>query len=191
MTWNAQAAYPWVKLEWKGPSANNNGKVQISTRQLAERLACNHKTAARALQELQEKGWLVATQAATLGLHGKARATLFEVTEFACPPRDRPRLLFREWQQGRDFPVAKVMANNPEGRNKNRTLSQKTEQAVPKFGTNDSPPVPKDGTACPKIWDEQPRNLVHAVPKFGTSLSTMGTGSRRAFRAERQSNEGV
>ena len=34
----AQALYPWIKLEWRGPKANNNGKIRLSVRDAARRL---------------------------------------------------------------------------------------------------------------------------------------------------------
>ena len=34
----AQALYPWLKFEFKGPKFNNNGKINLSVRQAAERL---------------------------------------------------------------------------------------------------------------------------------------------------------
>ena len=33
----AQALYPWLKLEWRGPDADNNGSIRLSVRQAAER----------------------------------------------------------------------------------------------------------------------------------------------------------
>ena len=51
----AQAAYPWVKFEWKGPKANNNGKIRLSVRQLADRMGCSINTAAKALQEAKSQ----------------------------------------------------------------------------------------------------------------------------------------
>ena len=34
----AQALYPWLKLEWRGPQNNNNGNIRLSVRQAADRL---------------------------------------------------------------------------------------------------------------------------------------------------------
>src|SRR6056297_2708767 len=54
---HAQALYPWLKLEWKVPRANNNGKIAMSVRQAARLLGCSKETAGRALRDLQQKGW--------------------------------------------------------------------------------------------------------------------------------------
>ncbi|MXQ06790.1 hypothetical protein GQ651_02915 [Alphaproteobacteria bacterium GH1-50] len=119
----AQALYPWIKLEWKGPSNNNNGRIQMSVRQAAHLLGCSTKTGAKALIELQQKGWIVVTQVAVLGVKGKARAHSYELTEIALPKglgdvsaakgNPVPRNLFRDWRPGDDFPVAEVRTNNP------------------------------------------------------------------------------
>jgi hypothetical protein len=121
---HAQALYPWLKLEWKGPQANNNGRIEMSVRQAAELLGCSKETAAGALRDLQKKGWLVVTRAACLGVKGAARGNQYELTEIAMPgEHPRPRNLFRQWQPGRDFPVAEIRTNNPRGRNGKQTLS--------------------------------------------------------------------
>lgn len=115
----AQAVYPWIKLEWRGPSANNNGRIQFSVRQAAYAVGINRKTAARAFHDLQAKGFLVMTSPAKLGLGGQATSPCWEITEIAMPNAEpaRPRSLFREWRHGRDFPVHKAAAQNPRGRN--------------------------------------------------------------------------
>lgn len=68
-TWRAlsattQALYPRLKLEWRGPHDNHNGKLRLSTRQAASRLGVNIKTAARAFHDLQAKGFIVITEGA-------------------------------------------------------------------------------------------------------------------------------
>lgn len=113
----AQALYPWVKFEWRGPKANNNGKLRLSVRQAAECLGVGRNTAARAFHELQAKGFLVQTEAAQLGDGGEAKSPAFEVTEIALPGQVGGRRLYRDWQAGHDFPVKRTLANNPAGRN--------------------------------------------------------------------------
>ena len=123
----AQALYPWLKLEWKGPNNNNNGRIQMSVRQAAKRLGCSTKTSAKALIELQRKGWVVVKRKAVLGVEGAARAHLYELTEIAMPKglgetskikgNPVPQNLFRDWRPGQDFPVAEVRTNNPTGNN--------------------------------------------------------------------------
>lgn len=117
----AQALYPWLKMEWRGPEANNNGKLRLSSRQAGERLGINHKTAARAFQELQAKGFIVLTEYAVLGVEGQSAAPAFEITEIKMPHgAGDGRKLYRQWQPGRDFPVHKAPANNPKGVNGKR-----------------------------------------------------------------------
>lgn len=114
----AQALYPWLKLEWRGPDANNNGQIRLSVRQAAARMGVTVETAAKAFRDLQAKGFLVQTEAACLGLEGAAKSSAYELTELKMPAADRDgRKLYREWSHGNDFPVEKSKANNPEGRN--------------------------------------------------------------------------
>lgn len=115
----AQALYPWLKLEWRGPKANNNGKIRMSVRQAAEALGVNHKTAARGFHDLQAKGFLVQTEPARLGMGGIAKSPSYEITEIGLPYGDKPsgRKLYTQWQEGKDFNVHTARANNPTGRN--------------------------------------------------------------------------
>lgn len=115
---HAQALYPWLKLEWKGPKANNNGRIGLSVRQAQERLGCSKDTAAKALRDLQAKGFIQVTRPAVLGVTGSAKCHLYEITEIAMPGENpRPRNLFREWRPDADFPIADIRTNNPLGRN--------------------------------------------------------------------------
>lgn len=113
----AQALYPWLKLEWRGPQANNNGKIRLSVRQASERLGVSVNTAARAFHDLQAKGFLVVTKPACLGIVGQATCPEYELTEIGLPSGEKRggRRLYRDWQEGRDFPVRKSPANNPQG----------------------------------------------------------------------------
>ena len=115
----AQALYPWLKFEWKGPKANNNGKISLSLRQAADRLGVGIDTAGRGFHALQQKGFLVVVKAGTLGSEGGAKAPEYELTELPLPSSDRAegRKLYREWREGEDFPVHRTRTNNPAGRN--------------------------------------------------------------------------
>lgn len=128
----AQALYPWLKFEWHGPKANNNGKLKLSVRQAAECLGCNPKTAMRAFHDLQAKGFLVQTGGASLGVSGDAQSPTYELTEIALPSANTGRRLFRDWQANHDFPVKVAPANNPSGRN--GSLIEPTDNVVPLKG---------------------------------------------------------
>lgn len=137
----AQALYVWIKFEWRGPSANNNGKIRLSLRQAATAMGCNIKTAGRAFHELRAKGFLVVTEGARLGLSGEARSPAFEITEIGMPGTERlgergGRKLYLKWQPGSDFPVTKTMTNNPSGRNgKTKPCAHFGDRIVPIKGT--------------------------------------------------------
>lgn len=115
----AKALYPCLLLEWHGPRANNNGKIRLALRQAANMLRVQPNTAGRAFHALQEKGFIVITRPARLGLGGEAKCTEYELTELAMPGAEKPvgRRLYLDWRPGHDFPAHKVMANNPRGAN--------------------------------------------------------------------------
>lgn len=118
---SAQALYPWLKLEWRGPDANNNGRISLSVRQAAAAMGVRRDTAAEAFRDLQRKGFIVQTKAACLGVEGNAKSSEYELTELKMPGAEKDgRKLYREWRSGHDFPVASSSANNPDGNNGQR-----------------------------------------------------------------------
>jgi len=115
----AQALYPWLKLEWRGPKANNNGRIALSVRQASELMGVGVNTAARAFHDLQAKGFLVVKRSAQLGVKGQATSPEFELTEIALPGEgNRARRLYADWKLGGDFPVQKAAIHNPRGTSK-------------------------------------------------------------------------
>ena len=134
----AQALYPWLKMEWHGPNANNNGKIRLSIQQAADRLGVNPKTAMRAFHELQEKGFIVVTEGARLGVGGVAKSPALELTEIPTlgAVGQHGRRLYLEWRPGHDFPVMRANVNNPYGaQGKAKSQSKKGNGAIPLFGT--------------------------------------------------------
>lgn len=125
----AQALYIWLKLEWRGPTANNNGNIRLSVRQAAERLGVTPNTAANAFKDLQRKGFIVLTEFARLGIEGAAKSSAWEITELQMPGSGQPvgRKLYKSWKPDREFPVQKVSANNPRGLNGRRKSCLKNE----------------------------------------------------------------
>lgn len=134
----AQALYPWIKLEWRGPKANNNGKLRLSVRQASQKMGVSNNTAARAFHDLQAKGFLVVTEPARLGMSGDAKAPAFELTEIGRLGTDKPSgsKLYNEWRDGADFPILKTIANNPLGTNgKTKSCHQNEDNNVIKMKT--------------------------------------------------------
>ena len=135
---SAQALYPHLKLQWRGPNNNNNGKIRFSVRQASKSLGVGRDTAARAFHDLQAKGFLVVTEPARLGLSGEAKAPAFEITELKCLASEKPdgRKLYKQWKEGHDFPIHKADANNPKGRNqKTKPCHDYEDSHVIKIGT--------------------------------------------------------
>ena len=130
----AQALYPWLKLEWRGTKFNNNGKLRLSTRQAAERMGCNLKTAMRGFQDLQAKGFIIQTEGACLGTEGMGKSPAYELTEIVPAGQQGPgKQLFMNWTEGHDFPVKMTPTR---ARPNTKACSAKGNTVVPFKGTN-------------------------------------------------------
>lgn len=127
----AQALYPWLRLEWHGPNANNNGKLQFSVRQAAAAMGVATNTAAAAFHSLQAKGFLVMTEPAALGVEGYAKCPSYELTELPLPGGSgKGKQLYLLWSEGGDFSVERSPANNPTGRRKKQRPVSETKTVV-------------------------------------------------------------
>ncbi len=122
----AQILYVWLKFEWRGPRANNNGKIRLSVRQVSEKMGVSINTAARAFHALQAKGFIVVREPAHLGLGGAAKCPAFELTELPMPNSNKPvgRKLYLEWREGEDFPVQKAAVHNPSGKKAKKPVTK-------------------------------------------------------------------
>lgn len=125
LTIYAQALYPWLKLEWRGPKSNNNGQIQLSVRQASELIGASKKPITTAFHDLQAKGFIVMTQPAKLGSGGAGESPTWEITEIAMPGNgERPRNLFQKWKPDNDYPVYRAAAQNPKGKNGRRNVAR-------------------------------------------------------------------
>ena len=118
----AQALYPWLILEWKGPKFNNNGKISFSVRQAAEAIGVSRNTAAKGFRELQAKGFIKVKRGASLGVSGHGKCPEYEVTD--VPLLENGRVAnqnYLNWVEGKDFEVFKH--NTPCRPGKFRNLS--------------------------------------------------------------------
>lgn len=152
----AQALYPWLKLEWRGPQNNNNGKISLAIGDAALRLGVRPDTAARAFHDLQAKGFIVVTVPAVLGVGGRAASAKYELTELGLPYGDKPdgRKLYRQWREGADFPVEKAQAHNPTGINrKAKPYPENRDGLIPKTVMAGPPTIPKIGMSHPENRD--------------------------------------
>ncbi len=92
----ARAAYIELKFLYNGV---NNGRIGLSARRLGERIHVSKNTAARALQDLEERGFI---ERATPGaFHHKVRhATEWRLTEERCDVSGAlPTKAFMRWGQ--------------------------------------------------------------------------------------------
>ncbi len=142
----AQALYPWLRLEWRGPQNNNNGKISLSVRQAANRMGCSADAAARAFHDLQAKGFICVTKSGVLGFEGYGKSTEYELTELELPhdAKRGGRRLYKEWTKDREFPIHKSRRNNPSGANgKQKTHHQNDDSTVIEMWTAQSKPSSK------------------------------------------------
>lgn len=139
----AQALYPWLRLEWRGPDHNNNGSIRLSVRQAAERLGVSRNTAAKAFHQLQAKGFITVTVPAKLGLSGVASPPQLELTELPLPKvqSNEGRRLYKEWKPGAEFSIMKAAVHNPKGnRTHSKTRHQNGDEAVIEIETRRKAP---------------------------------------------------
>lgn len=115
----AQALYPWLLLEWRGPGNNNNGRISLSVRQAAERIGVSKDTASKAFRDLQSRGFIFCTKPPEIGLSGVASCPMYEITEIALPTAEtnQGRRLYKDWRRGNDQPVVRAPTHNPSGSN--------------------------------------------------------------------------
>lgn len=171
---SARAIYPFLRLEWHGPNCNNNGRIQLSVRQAAQKAGIGVNTAQRAFQDLQAKGYLHVTLTGALGITGEARGPSFEITELSMPGSNRHggRRLYEAWTEGNDFPIISHNVNNPTGKNGIKTPSSIQGRSCVQKGDTWEKSVSKLVTTCPQSGDVQAPLPVQVFPKLGTSLIT-------------------
>jgi DNA-binding transcriptional MocR family regulator len=131
---HAKALYPFIRLEWKGPRLNNNGRIQLSVRQAAELMNCHRDTAQRAFIDLQAKGFLVVRKAGALGLDGLGKSTEYEITEVPMPGvkaggQHHGTRLYEDWKPGCDFEVKRAASSSRKV--KTKPHPKKSDSAVP------------------------------------------------------------
>lgn len=151
----AQALFPWLRLEWKGSSANNNGKLSLSYRDAAKAMGiAKPHTIGAAFHELQAKGFIIVHEVAALGIEGMGKGFSFEITDIGMPGNQHPKCLFKDWSEGNDFPVKKAKAGNPAGiGGKTKSHAAKRHMPMPQKGTvshipcrETAHPMPQKGT---------------------------------------------
>lgn len=101
----AKALYPYVRRR-VSYGGENNGAISCSVREAAAYLGTSIATAAKALRELQAKGFIVAVTVGRLGVSGEGKATTWRLTEMGTPANRTPTKDYEKWSDGNDFPVA-------------------------------------------------------------------------------------
>ena len=162
-------------MEWHGPRANNNGRIQLSVRQAAALIGIGINAAARGFHDLQAKGFIVVKTLGALGIEGEARGPSFEITELPMPGANRPvgRRLFENWRMGQDLPVAMHNVNNPIGKNGRKIPSSKQRRSYLQDSDVAENPVTKMKTAHPQKGDVAAISSRGTVIELKTSLITI------------------
>ena len=115
----AQALYPWLAMEFKGKSYNNNGQIKLSVRQAALKMGVSKDTAARAFCDLQAKGFIKVKKGGSLGISGMGKCPEYEITGFMLPENGRKANDdFKEWTEGKDFEIFRHPVKNDKVKNK-------------------------------------------------------------------------
>ena len=171
---SAKALYPFLKLEWKGPRANNNGAIKLSHRQAADLLNVSKDTATRAFHDLQAKGFLYVQKHGVIGIQGKARCPEYELTELPLPGSRQGRRLYLDWKPGNDFEVTRHSGQlqSRSKTEKNNTPSLKRGRTSPENEDEIKRSVRKTRTVSPDNADVQKQSVDSNVIKSRTSLST-------------------
>jgi DNA-binding transcriptional regulator YhcF (GntR family) len=81
----------------RGYNGSNNGMIVLSVRQLAERMACDPYTAALALRELVEKGFIEPRIKGAFSIKFK-RATEWRLNDRRCDVTGEQSQAFLKWQ---------------------------------------------------------------------------------------------
>jgi DNA-binding MarR family transcriptional regulator len=108
LTANARVIYVEIASRYGGPSSNN-GRIPYSVRDAAKSLKIGKSTAAKAIQQLQDRGFIVEV---TKGAFSRKirHATEWRLTEFGCDITDAlPTREYLRWPQIQNaVPVARL-----------------------------------------------------------------------------------
>lgn len=141
LSYGARCLYIALKSFYNG---RNNGKIFLGVRKAAAMLGSSSKSSAEKwFRELQEHGFIRATQGAFLGTDGKANATYWRLTELGYMGQ-QPTREFKEWQP------------------KNKIPYHKSGQTAPIIGA----PQSNNRDACPKNRDAFEPNSTSDRPDF-------------------------
>lgn len=107
---DARSLFLELKKRYNG---YNNGEIGFGVREAGKSINRNFKTVGKYLRELQKKGFIVATYAATFSNSKGKRATEWEITDVPLPHTKQAKKLFMKWNSNNDdFPVARRSESN-------------------------------------------------------------------------------
>ncbi len=145
---SARIVYVEIKSLYNG---YNNGKVMASERELARRTGLGKNTVSRALDDLQEAGFIVQMKRGVLGIDGHGVGTLWRLTELGYLG-ERPTKDFKKWQP------------------KNKTPPPKWTQGAPKMDPVNAASAPKMDPGCPQNGPSKAPKTAHPCPQNGPNL---------------------
>lgn len=158
---------PWARLAYlrlkrrlyvNGKFGNNNGSIYISTREMAEKLGCDRKTASAAMAELQAKGWIVCTKPWALGIEGKGKSASFKLTMFDTGDGTTRKPATKEpqrWAEGRDYPVIVYATHLPRASRKKQN-PRPVDGPVPDRSAGQLGDVgPQSGPVDGPVWPQK------------------------------------
>lgn len=84
----------------RGYNGSNNGRIVLSVREIANRMNCHRDTAARALQDLVNRGFIEPTTKGTFSVKFR-RATEWRLNDRRCDATGKPQSqAFLKWSSG-------------------------------------------------------------------------------------------
>jgi DNA-binding transcriptional MocR family regulator len=106
----ARSAYVELKSRYAGPGSNN-GRIFYSLRELAEALGVSKMTAQRALEKLQDRGFIVCMKRGAFSYKVR-HATEWRLTEHQCDVTGNlPTKDFARWTPEKQNPVSRGNPN--------------------------------------------------------------------------------
>jgi biotin operon repressor len=95
-------------------NGSNNGRIALSARTLAKRLRISRATATRAIEQLEDRGFIETTRRGGFNLKtGVRRATEWRLTMYTCNiAGERPSKNFMKWQNGKIHFAASPESHN-------------------------------------------------------------------------------
>ena len=173
----ARCAYVEIASRYGG-TGSNNGRIPYSLREMAEALGVGKATAMRAVQRLQERGFVVQTKRGAFSMKVR-HATEWRLTEYACDVSGN--LATKDWQAwSRKNHGCRDETVRVPRRNRTGSVVKRPPTENPSYGFTTEPVNCADG------FTREP--LV--VYQVGSAISPASTGGNSTDRPAKPKGQG-